>query len=112
MKLMNVMEPITKDNIDDLRPGEWIWDNKRVKRPTHYLAMYPNTDGAKFGTYEPIGFRQIHILDVPAIATTRQIFKLSTNSAERAYTWEQFEENRFYKLKWNLLEQLGMKKGE
>lgn len=117
MKLMNVMEPITKDNIDDLRPGEWIWDNKRVRRATHYHQMNDfASDGAKSvckDIYEPFGFRQIHILDtLGGIVTGTPVFKLSTNSSDRAYVWARFEENRYYKFKWNLLANLGQKKGE
>lgn len=112
MKLMNVMEPITSDNLSELRPGEWIWDNKRVRKPAHENhRIYEDITY----TYEPIGFRQIHLLELPGMYskyTSGSPFKLTDNSSEHAYRWVKFEENRFFKFKWNMLDQLGQKKGE
>ena len=58
MDVMQFLEPIIYENICELEPGEWIWDNCLVTRLVHERCLDKKT------TKEPIGFRQIDILDL------------------------------------------------
>lgn len=87
--------PITRDNIHTLKPGEWIWDDKLIERREHKLSLTPET------ITEPIGFRQIHILDLKYFNTifSNKPFMLSDiDSHNSGYRWVYFEDNRFYML--------------
>ena len=93
-----ILEPITYENIHTLKPGEWIWDDKEVEKNVHRRSLGGET------LFEPIGFRQIHILDLTHFGTFNfQPFMLSHYDRVddwrpgRAH-WEYFEEGRFYKL--------------
>ena len=55
--------PITRENIYMLNPGDWIWDDKPIERSEHERSLAPET------ITEPIGFRQIHILDLKDFGT-------------------------------------------
>ena len=85
--------PITRENIYTLKPGDWIWDDKLIERREHERSLRPET------ITEPIGFRQIHILDLDDFHRwNSKPFMLSTidDSYANSYTWVYFEENRFY----------------
>ena len=88
--------PITRENIYSLKAGEWIWDDKMVARRKHGRSIYLET------ITEPIGFRQIHILDLKEFGTvfTNCPFMLSDIDDDRSkHRWVCFEEGRFYKFK-------------
>lgn len=91
-----VLEPVTQDNLHELQPGEWIWDDKLVERRVHKATLGNET------ILEPIGFRQITILDLNLYPRwSSKPFQLSdTNSLsfESRGGWTYFEEGRFYKL--------------
>lgn len=91
--MMNFLVPITLENLYSLQPGEWIWDNKQVKRRVHKRNLNGET------IYEPAGFRQIDILDLdlfPRWSSTP--FMLSEIDSGRS-SWVYFEEGRFYMFK-------------
>ena len=88
--------PITQYNIYSLKPGNWIWDDKLVERREHKRSLWPET------TTEPIGFRQIHILDLKDFGTifNNQPFMLSDiDGRNPGPRWVHFEEDRFYMLR-------------
>ena len=94
-----LVEQIRYQNISELIPGEWIWDNKIESKLAHEVSMYHD----KF-ILEPVGFRQVHILrldDFPMF--TSKPFMLSKNNdihySTNHYVWEYFEEERFYRFK-------------
>lgn len=90
---MGIFDPITPDNLYTLRPGEWIWDNKRTCRQAHKRTLGNEV------VQEPIGFRQIHILDLklyPRFSSTP--FMLSNIDKSRS-EWVYYEIGRFYKFK-------------
>ena len=102
---IQLFEPITYQNISELIPGEWIWDNKIESKLAHEVSMCQD----KF-ILEPVGFRQVHILrldDFPMF--TSKPFMLSTglflnkdgsiHCSSSPYLWEYFEEGRFYRFK-------------
>ena len=93
-KLLNeLMEPITADNIHELKPGEWIWDNQDIGRREHRRTLDPKT------VVEKIGFRQIHILDLDLYPRwSSHPFMLSSIEVD-GYKWEYFEYGRYYKFK-------------
>lgn len=97
MDVMNFLEPITHENIYDLEPGEWIWDNKSVTRRVHERCL-----DDKIIT-EPIGFRQIDILDLAgfSVINTHPFMLSSIDDIRglRGYRWEYFEPGRFYRFK-------------
>lgn len=94
MDLLSMMEPITYENLNELKPGEWIWDTNLIERRPHKRTL-----GEEL-IIEPIGFRQIHILDLDDIAFTRKIFMLTNiDYGITGYKWEYFEVGRFYKFK-------------
>lgn len=86
--------PITRENIYTLKPGDWIWDDKLIERREHKRSLYDEK------ITEPIGFRQIHILDLEDFAAgwVTKPFMLSDIDSDRSgYRWVYFEENRFYR---------------
>lgn len=94
--ISKLLEPITFDNLKDLTPGEWIWDSKLISRRAHIRSL-----GDERIT-EPIGFRQIHILDLDLFPTySSNPFMLSDidNKIIAGPTWVFFEEGRFFKFK-------------
>lgn len=102
MKLMNILEPITAENLKDLRPGEWIWDNKRIRKPAHQQSIWYKP------IYEPFGFRQIHDLDLDAFPSFLNTpFMLTRTFSDKACNWEKFEEGRFFKFRWDKLDEIG-----
>lgn len=92
-----ILEPITRDNLNELKPGEWIWDDKIVKRRPHEATLGDET------IMEPIGFRQITILDLklyPRWSSTP--FRLSDVEGldfDARSAWTYFEEGRFFMIK-------------
>lgn len=92
--------PITRENIYALKPGEWIWDDKLIERKVHRRSLGNETIS------EPIGFRQIHILDLDSFAAgwNTKPFMLSDIDGYNpvSHTWVRFENYRFYMLARNL----------
>ena len=94
MDVMKFLEPITVDNIYELEPGEWIWDNCLVTRLVHERCL------DKKITKEPIGFRQIDILNLKSFGVFNiHPFMLSSIDNIRGSSWEYFEPGRFYRFK-------------
>ena len=94
MDVMQFLEPITYENIQELEPGEWIWDNKIVERDIHERNLTYKTIN------ESMGFRQIDILDLDGFggAFNHRPFFLS-NVDRYGCRWESFKENRFYRFR-------------
>ena len=93
MDVMQFLEPITYENICELEPGEWIWDSKIIERDIHERNLTFET------IEEPIGFRQIDILNLSGFGVFNcRPFALS-NVYKKGSTWEYFTENRFYRFK-------------
>lgn len=94
-------ELITTENIHELKPGEWIWDNKMVERRPHKCSLFCDKC-----VQEPAGFRQIHIIDLETIyyGYYSKPFMLSIVNDENnlshrvGYTWTILEPNRFYRI--------------
>lgn len=102
--LKTIMEPITYENINELEPGDWIWDNIPVEKRAHERTPINRIEDVRIT--EPYGFRQIHILeDEPELSNSP--FQLSTVASPSpiAYEWVFFEDgkDRFYKFKNNIL---------
>lgn len=93
MDVMQFLEPITYENIQELEPGEWIWDNKIVERRVH------KRDLTGEAIKEPMGFRQIDILQVTSFGVFNHIPFMLSNVYKAGAKWESFEENRFYRFK-------------
>lgn len=96
MDYLSMMEPITYENFNTLKPGDWIWDNNLVERRDHKRSL------ANERHSEPFGFRQIHILDINDNGYFGcQPFMLSANwdSFNYGAVWTYFELDRFYKFK-------------
>ena len=95
MDILNLLEPITHNNLQELHPGEWIWDSKIHARRAHKPSIYIESIA------EPIGFRQIHILALKNYSSfSSKPFMLSSidNSGfGKGTEWVNFEEGRFYK---------------
>lgn len=90
------LELITEYNIQDLEPGDWIWDDKLALRVEHKRSLN------RHQIMEPSGFRQIHILDIDWSYGLRysKPWMLSTFDDWRGgYAWEIYDYNRFYKFK-------------
>ena len=88
-----ILTPITRDNIHVLKPGDWIWDDKMVERRVYKRSLRADK------IMEPIGFRQIYILDLTDFDSQlrNKPFMLSDiDSDYHTHTWVNFEENRFY----------------
>ena len=91
---LELMEPITLDNIHKLKPGEWIWDNRVV----HRLAHKSSFDNEHIS--EPTGFRQIHILDVGDLGSyTHHPFMLSNVYSAVGASWVTWSEGRFWRFR-------------
>ncbi len=92
---LDILEPITLDNLSELKEGDWIWDNKDTYRRIHGRSL------SNLQTFEPIGFRQIDILDIQSFKSYGgKLFMLSDIDAYRSNrTWTYFELGRFYKFK-------------
>lgn len=86
------LEPITEDMVEELKEGEWIWDNKLVTRREHTQTLWPDA------VEEPYGFRQIHILSDLWPRWSSMPFMLSDHD-RGGYTWEYFEDGRYYRFK-------------
>ena len=98
-KIINLLEPITYENIKELSPGEWIWDNKQIKKYPHRRTLFSDST-----TFEAAGFRQIHILDLDNLKFSNKPFMLSLSANGLRYRqfiseWVYFEEGRFYRFK-------------
>ena len=98
-KFINLLEPITYENIKELSPGEWIWDNKQIEKCPHRRTL--SSDSTIF---EAAGFRQIHILDLDNLKFSNKPFMLSLSANGLRYRqfiseWVYFEEGRFYRFK-------------
>ena len=92
---MTLFEPITYDNIHELKPGEWIWDNKTEPRRAHKRTVYNES------VVEPIGFRLVHILDIDWRWSNKPFMLSSVDNVGfgSGMSWVCFEQNRFYKFK-------------
>lgn len=99
MDIMQFLTPITKENLCELQPGEWIWDGYLTARRVHKRSL-----GDEF-INEPIGFRQIDILDLELYPRySSKPFLLTNLHSDRGYSasWEYFEEGRFFMFKRNI----------
>ena len=92
-RVPDLMEPITPENLHELTPGEWIWDNETISRRVHKKQISDER------IREPIGFRQIHILDADDNGYGKRPFMLSTIDFRDNHMWECLKPNRFYKFK-------------
>ena len=98
-KIINLLESITYENIKELSPCEWIWDNKQIEKCPHRRTL--SSDSTIF---EAAGFRQIHILDLDNLKFSNKPFMLSLSANGLRYRqfiseWVYFEEGRFYRFK-------------
>ena len=93
MNYKKFMEPITYENIHELKEGDWIWDDKAVSKRAHGRHLH-------HGEFmEAAGFRQIHILDIENFPRfSVKPFYLSGCNGVRDF-WEYFEPERFYKFR-------------
>lgn len=88
------LEPITRDMIEELEAGEWIWDDKLVVKREHRQCLWPED------IKEPYGFRQIHIIDNPNDRFWYYCPKLMLSDRKCGYyKWVYFEAGRFYRFK-------------
>ena len=91
---LELLEPITLDNIHTLKPGDWIWDNAMIKRRVHKRSL-----GGEYIT-EPTGFRQIHVLDLDTFGVhSLQPFMLSNVYSATAASWVYFKDGQFWKFR-------------
>lgn len=92
---LDILELITFENLHELKPGEWIWDNKIITRRAHKRSIYCES------VQEPTGFRQIHILDIESIPTLKpfMLSNIDNIGFGSGSEWVHFEINRFYKFK-------------
>lgn len=90
---MDFMEPITRESVSTLRPGEWIWDDKPVVRREHRRSLGHET------ITEPIGFRQIDILDTELFPRWSSTPFMLSDCDHGGSKWEYFEEGRYYRIK-------------
>lgn len=90
------LELITGENIHELEPGDWIWDDGLRTRSAHERSLtWHNIE-------ETIGFRQIHILDLDfpyGLRYSKPWMLSDIDSYNGGYAWEIFDYNRFYKFK-------------
>ena len=93
---MELLEPITRDDICDLEEGEWIWDNK-----LHFhRAFGRNIERREIRI--PIGFREIQILDTelyPRYSSKPFMLSGSNHNGKGGCEWVHFEEGRFFRLR-------------
>lgn len=94
--ILRFMEPITEENIGELKPGDWIWDNRIIIRKEHKRSM-----GNYETIIEPVGFRQIDILDTDGLGRwTWMPFMLSTIDYDTTRReWVYFSEGRFFRFR-------------
>lgn len=92
---LDIFEPITNENLSELVPGEWIWDNQNTRRRLHEKKLHAEL------IEEPAGFRQIAILDLDLYPKySRHPFMLSTIDKYNSNTeWCPFEPDRYFKFK-------------
>lgn len=93
---MSLLEPITSENLSELTAGEWIWDNKPIKRKVHRRTL-----DDEYIT-EPIGFRIVHILDLKDYPKfSSKPFFLSTIDSPycSSFEWKVFEKGRYFRFK-------------
>lgn len=94
---LDLFELITYENIHELQPGEWIWDNKQQARRVHKRSIYNES------IVEPIGFRIVNIIDLDGFYRfhSKPFMPSSIDNIGfgSGMTWEYFELNRFYKFK-------------
>lgn len=91
---MSLFETITRENVFELEPGEWIWDNSIITRHAHERYLDERY------IHEPVGFRQIDILNLDLFPTwSSKPFMLSTIDRYGEREWVYFEEGRFYRFK-------------
>lgn len=95
-EIMALLEPITFENVRELRPGEWIWDNRSTLREIHAKSLL-----VRGLISEPIGFRQIDILDLKLFPQwSSKPFRLTTvDKCDQKTEWVIFEEGRFYRFR-------------
>lgn len=94
--MLDFLEPITPENISDIKPGEWIWDNTLCERKEHKRTIFAEVIS------EPCGFRQVDILDIDRYRPLEysKPWMLSTIDGDHGhYVWEIYERGRFYKFK-------------
>ena len=92
--IMDILEPITEENIVDLKPGDWIWDNQPIIRDEHRASLRPTK------ITEPYGFRQVDILDISYLRWSGKPFMLSNaNDGKSGCKWVYFQRDRFFKFK-------------
>lgn len=94
--ITDLLELITEENIYELQPGDWIWDNKLIERRAHKRTIHSET------ITEPMGFRQIHILDIDTqygLIYSKPFMLSSVDGLYHTSYWEIFELNRYYKFK-------------
>lgn len=97
---LSLFEPITYDNIHLLQPGDWIWDNKDIVRWEHKRTLKIE----KPNITEPIGFRQIDVLDLKDFGTLWNNKPFMLTDIDNRFSndprnWVYFEEDRFYMFK-------------
>lgn len=91
---LELLEPITLDNIHTLKPGDWIWDNAIITRRAHKRSL-----GGEY-IKEPTGFRQIHILDLKDFGLySHQPFMLSNVYSATGASWVYWTEGQFWKFR-------------
>ncbi len=88
---LTLFEPITRSNLDRLKEGEWIWDNRLTTRPAHGRSL----SGEEIE--EPIGFRQVHIVKTGDPYFSKQL--MLSDIHRGGYRWEYLDAWRFYKFK-------------
>lgn len=97
---LSLFEPITSENIYALKPGDWIWDNKEIVRREHKRTLSVEKPTVE----EPIGFRQIDILDLKYFGTLWNDKPFMLTDIDNRFSsdprnWVRFEEGRFYMFK-------------
>lgn len=78
------LEPITSDNIGELNPGDWIWDDWDIFR---------------LGRKEAIGFRQIEVMNLRDFEVWHNNPFLLSSIDNTEPSWAYFAEGRFFKFK-------------
>lgn len=87
---LDILEPITYENITELKGGDWIWDNKTIERRAHKYGLGDDV------VMEPIGFRKLHLID---LKWSNQMMLSSFDKLRSGYFWEYFELGRFYRFR-------------
>lgn len=94
--MMELLEPITRDDLCELEEGEWIWDNKLYSRKPFGRHL---DRGERIRV--PIGFRQIEIMNDLYPEWSGKPFMLSGSEYRNGgrSEWVYFEEGRFFRLR-------------